>query len=93
MAYDKSRENHGCVQMKKRVEVEGPLKIGDVTLIVVIKSLLNGRCGKKSAWFFGMKSPIALVFMSDSSKRVFRYGDEISIEKLMEENPEINIDL
>ena len=77
--------------MKKVDTIEGPLKIGDITLVVVVKTLLNGRCGRKSAWLFGMKRPIALIFKSDSSQRVFRInGVEISIEKILEENPEIN---
>ena len=79
--------------MKKVVTIEGPLKIGDITLVVVVKTLLNGRCGRKSAWLFGMKRPIALIFKSGSSQRVFKIsGVEISIEQLLEENSEISLD-
>ena len=79
--------------MKKVVTIEGPLKIGDITLVAVVKTLLNGRCGRKSAWLFGMKRPIALIFKSGSSQRVFKIsGVEISIEQLLEENSEISLD-
>ena len=79
--------------MKKVDTIEGPLKIGDITLVVVVKTLLNGRCGRKSAWLFGMKRPIALIFKSGSSQRVFKIsGVEISIEQLLEENSEISLD-
>ena len=80
--------------MEKIVTVEGPFVIGDATLIAVVKSLLTSKSNDKGIWLFGIKSPIALVFISDSSKRAFRTtGEEVSVEQLLEENPGINIDL
>ena len=76
--------------MEKKVTVEKPIVIGDVTLIAVARSLLKYKSTSKGIWLFGMKLPIALVVISDSSKRAFRAtGEEVSIDQLMEEIPEI----
>ena len=68
--------------------------IGGVTLIAVVRSLLKHKSTDKVIWLFGMKLPIALVVISDFSKRAFRTtGEEVSIDQLIEENPEISIPL
>jgi len=78
--------------MEKKVTVEKPIVIGDVTLIAVARSSLKYKNTGKGIWLFGMKLPIALVVISDSSKRAFRTtGEEVSIDQLMEEIPEISI--
>ena len=78
--------------MEKIVTIEGPFAIGGVTLIAVVRSWLTCKCSDKAIWLFGIKFPIALVVISDSSKRAFRItGEEVSIDKLIEEFPEINI--
>lgn len=78
--------------MEKIVTVEGPFVIGDVTLVTVVRSLLKCKCSDKGIWLFGIKFPIALMVISDSSKRAFRItGEEVSIDQLLEEFPEINI--
>lgn len=79
--------------MEKIVTVEGPFMIGGVTLVAVVRSLLiKCKCNNKGIWLFGIKFPIALVLISDSSKRAFRItGEEVSIDQLIEEFPEINI--
>jgi len=78
--------------MEKIVTVEGPFVIGGVTLVAVVRSLLKCKCSDKGIWLFGIKFPIALVVISDSSKRAFRItGEEVSIDQLIEEFPEINI--
>lgn len=80
--------------MEKIVTVEGPFVIGGLTLIAVVRSLLTSKSYDRGSWLFGIKSPIALVLISDSSKRAFRItGEEVSVEQLLKENPEINIDL
>ena len=74
--------------------VEGPFVIGGLTLIAVVRSLLTSKSSDKAIWFFGVKFPIALVLISDSSKRAFRInGEEVTIEQLIKEHPEISIDL
>ena len=80
--------------MEKIVTIEGPFVIGGVTLIAVVRSSLTCKCSDKGIWLFGIKFPIALVLISDSSKQAYRTnGEEVSIEQLMEENPEISIAL
>ena len=80
--------------MEKIVTVEGPFVIGGVTLIAVVRSSLICKCSDKGIWLFGLKLPIALVSISDSTKRAYRTnGEEVSIEQLMKENPEISIAL
>ena len=78
--------------MEKIVTVEGPFVIGDVTLIAVVRSSLICKCSDKSIWLFGIKLPIAVVLITGSTKRAYRIdGEEVSIEQLLEENPEISI--
>lgn len=78
--------------MEKKVTVEGPFVFGGVTLIAVVRSSLIYKSNGKGIWLFGMKLPIALVVISDSSKLAFRTtGEEVSIDQLMEEIPEISI--
>jgi hypothetical protein len=80
--------------MEKKVTVEKPIVIGDITLIAVARSSLKYKSTGKGIWLFGMKLPIALVVISDSSKRAFRTtGEEVPIDQLMEEIPEISIAL
>ena len=80
--------------MEKIVSIEGPFQIGGVALNVVVRSLLSCKGSDKGIWLFGIKFPIALIVISGSSQRAYRTnGDEVSIEQLMEENPEISIDL
>ncbi|MFC1846787.1 hypothetical protein ACFLYS_01845 [Chloroflexota bacterium] len=76
--------------MEKTVTVEKPIVIGDVTLIAVARSSLKYKSIGKGIWLFGMKLPIALVVISGSLRRAFRStGEEVSIDQLMEEIPEI----
>ena len=80
--------------MEKTLTVEGPFVIGGVTLIAVVRSLLKHKSNDKAIWLLGTKLPIAQVVISDSSKRAFRTtGEEVSIDRLIEENPEISIAL
>ena len=80
--------------MKSMVTIEGPFVIGGATLLAVVKSFLYRKNHQKASWLFGMKLPIAILIISDSTKRAFRAnGEEISIEQLLEENPGINIDV
>ena len=80
--------------MEKKVTVEKPIVIGDVTLIAVTRSSLKYKSTGKGIWLFGLKLPIAIVVISDSSKRAFRItGEEVSIDQLIEEFPEISIAL
>jgi hypothetical protein len=76
--------------MEKVVTVEGPLAIGGVTLIAVVRSSLACKSGAKGVLLYGFKLPIALVLITDSSKRAFRTtGEEVPIERLLEEFPDI----
>jgi hypothetical protein len=80
--------------MEKIVTVEGPFAIGGVTLIAIVRSLLTSKSSDKGIWLFGMKLPVALMEISDSSKRAFRItGEEVSIDQILEENPGISIEL
>ena len=57
--------------MEKKVTVEKPIVIGDVTLIAVARSSLKYKSIGKGICLFGMKLPIALVVISDSLRRAF----------------------
>ena len=75
---------------KKEVEIGNPVTVAGVTLIPVIKASLNYWRGSGSLSFFGMKQPIGLVVVSQSTKRAFRItGEEVPLDQFIKEVPRI----
>jgi hypothetical protein len=80
--------------MEKVITLEGPLSTRGVTLLAVVRSTMTYKSNDLGAWLFGLKLPVALVLITDSSKRAFRTtGEEVPVEQLLVEFPDISIDL
>jgi uncharacterized spore protein YtfJ len=75
---------------KKEVAIDNPVTIAGLTLVPVVQILLSYWHGRSSSLYSGTKQPVALVIVSPSAKRAFRItGEEISIDQLFQEAPEI----
>jgi uncharacterized spore protein YtfJ len=75
---------------KKAVAIGDPVSVSGLTLIPVIQVLLNSWRGQRGASYFASKRPTAVVIISQATKRAFRItGEEISIDQLQQESPEI----
>jgi uncharacterized spore protein YtfJ len=75
---------------KKAVAIGNPVSVGGLTIIPVIQVLLNSWRGRRGASYFGSKQPIAVVIVSPAANIAFRItGEEVSIDKLQQEAPEL----
>jgi uncharacterized spore protein YtfJ len=75
---------------KKAVAIGNPVSISGLTLIPVVQVLLNSWHGQRGASYFASKQATAVVVISPEAKRAFRVtGEEISIDQLQQESPEI----
>ena len=75
---------------KKEVTIGNPVSVSGLTLIPVVQVSLNYWHGSRGTSCFGIKRPFAVVVVSPSAKRAFRIsGEEISIDQLLQETPEI----
>ncbi len=75
---------------KEEVTIGTPVAVAGVTLIPVTKVSLNYWWGNGSLAFFGVKQPIGVVVVSQSTKRAFRVtGEEVSLDQLIQEVPDI----
>jgi hypothetical protein len=76
---------------KKAVITETPFKIDGLTVIPVVRISLDDRTYGKRNIAFGSRQPVAVIFSTGAKKKVLRItGEEISLEKLMEEFPDLN---
>ena len=75
---------------KKRVGIENPLSVGEVTIIPVAKVSLNYFHGKSGLSLFCFKQPVSIVVVSPLVKRAFRItGEEVPLDELAKEVPGI----
>ena len=73
---------------KQEIEIGNPVAVAGVTLIPVIKISLNYWRRNGSLSFFGVKQPIGVVMVSQSTKRAFRItGEEVPLDQFMKEAP------
>ena len=78
------------MEAKKEITVEKPIAITGVKLIPIVRILANLWRDKNGVSFFASKEPIAVAFVSPSAKKAFRItGEEITLDELAEEVPEI----
>ena len=78
------------METKKKVAVENPVAVASVTLIPVVRSLVNRWHSKNGVSFFASKEPVAVALVSPSTKKAFRItGEEITLDELIEEVPDI----
>ncbi len=76
---------------KRTVAIGNPIVIGELTLIPIARVSVNCAPSKAGISFFAAKQPVAVVVVSASAKKAFRItGEEISIDQLIQEIPDIN---
>jgi hypothetical protein len=69
---------------KKEVTIEGPLKVGGVTVITIADTLLKCESSNGGAVFMGIKKPSYVVVISKSEKRAFSVsGEDISMDQII----------
>ena len=75
---------------KKEITIEGPLKVGDITVIAVAETLLSYGSGNSGAVFSAAKKPLYIVMISGSEKRAFDVaGQEMSLDRIIALAPAI----
>ena len=74
----------------KKITISSPVAIAGTTLILVIKLSLNCQGAGSNIFFSGIKQPVNVVVTSPSTKKAFNIdGDEIPIDSLLQEVPDI----
>ena len=69
---------------KKEIVIEGPLKVGNVTVIAVAETLLNCGSGSSGAVFSAAKKPRYIILVSGSEQRAFDPdGQEVSLDRVI----------
>jgi uncharacterized spore protein YtfJ len=75
---------------KVKIKIEAPVTIAGVTLVPVVRTLLNCWDGKKTVSVFSFKQPVSLIVISPQIQRAFHIdGEEISLSQLIKEAPDI----
>ncbi len=75
---------------KKKVIIAGPVMITGTSLLLVVKQSVNSQPAGGTLFFSGLKQPISLVVNSESGRKAFDIGgNEVPIEKLLEEAPDL----
>lgn len=75
---------------KEVIRIETPFTVAGVTLVPIVKTQLNYWQSKSRLSFFSIKQPVSIVVISPQAKRAFRIsGEEVSLDQLTEEVPDI----
>ena len=75
---------------KEKIEPGAPVTIAGVTLLPIVKTRLDYWQGKGGFSSIGIKQPVGIVVISPQSKQAFRIsGEEVALDQLLEEVPEI----
>ena len=74
----------------EKMKIEGGISEGAFTFLPVSRTTCRGEQTGQGVFFFAAKIPVAIVVLSPTGKRAFRIsGEEISLETLAEEVPDI----
>ena len=77
---------------KKEVIIENPVIVGGVTLIPVAQVSLSYEHSNSGISVTCVNQPIAVVVLSMSARKAFRItGEEVSIDQLIQEIPDIKL--
>ena len=75
---------------EKKIVVDKPVTFAGLTLIPVTQVSLSLSSARAGTAFLVVKRPVAVVVVSPQAKRSFRTtGEEVSLEKLMQEVPSL----
>lgn len=75
---------------KERLSTGAPCTVAGVTLVPIVRTQFNYRQGRKRLSYYGVKQPVAVLVISARDKRVYRIsGEEVALDQLIEEVPEL----
>ena len=67
-----------------------PVTIARITIVPVSRVTINATHGKRGITVFGSIHPDSILVATSSTKKAFRTsGEEVSIDELLEEYPDI----
>ncbi len=76
--------------VKREPAIDNAVSVDGLTIIPVVEVSLGYLLYNNFATVYGSKEPVAFIIVSPTEKRAFRItGEEVSIEQLVEECPEI----
>ncbi len=76
--------------VKKEAAIDNAVFIDGLTIIPVVDVSLDYLVFNNCAAVYGFKEPVAFIIISPAEKRAFRItGEEVSVEQLVKESPEI----
>lgn len=76
--------------MERKLVADRPVTIAGITLVPVIKLLLDCRYIGGSLICSGTKEPFSIVLVSESTKRAFNVcGEEIPLDQLLQQVPAV----
>ena len=79
---------------KEELVVGSPVTTAGITLVPIEKVSSNYRQGKGKLLFFGVRQPVSVVVVSPLARRAFRItGEEVSLEQLEQEVPDVKVTL
>lgn len=75
---------------EKKIVVDKAVTVAGLTLVLVTQVSLSLESARAGTAFLVKKQPVAVVVVSPQAKRSFRTtGEEVSLEKLMQEVPSL----
>jgi hypothetical protein len=74
---------------KEEIVAEEPVTIAEYTIVPIIRKSLHCHKNKEGNIFFGKKHPLAVLVTVGSKKMLHIIEDDISMEQLIEEFPEL----
>jgi hypothetical protein len=75
---------------KKKVSTENPISVNGLTLMPVVKTAIWGWGRRGNAAYAGYKRAVIIVTVIQGIKKAYRTtGEEISLEELVKEYPEV----
>jgi hypothetical protein len=74
---------------KEEIAVEKPVTIDEYIIVPIIRKSLHCHKNKEGNIFIGTKHPLAVLVTTGSKKMLHMIEDDVSMEKLIEELPEL----
>jgi len=74
---------------KEEIVAEEPVTIAEYTIVPIIRKSLHCHKNKEGNIFIGTKHPLAVLVTVGSKKMLHIIEDDISMEQLIEEFPEL----
>jgi hypothetical protein len=75
---------------KENLVIEAPLAFAGITLLAITRCHLDYRQKGRVFFIFGSKKPVNIVVLSNHGQQAFDIsGEEVSLERLMDEIPSL----